>query len=87
MENNLKDQHYKNMGIKPQMDTLTFEEESVAYVVCNHFGLDTSEYSFSYIASWSSGKNMKELRASMDTIRKTSADMIGQIEKNSKNFR
>ena len=41
---------------------------------------DTSEYSFSYIASWSSGKNMKELRASMDTIRKTSADMIGQIE-------
>ena len=42
--------------------------------------LDTSEYSFSYIASWSSGKNMKELRASMDTIRKTSADMIGQIE-------
>ena len=57
-----------------------FEAESVAYVVCNHFGLDTSEYSFSYIASWSSGKNMKELRASMDTIRKTSADMIGQIE-------
>lgn len=56
------------------------EAESVAYVVCNHFGLDTSEYSFSYIASWSSGKNMKELRASMDTIRKTSADMIGQIE-------
>lgn len=63
-----------------QMDTLAFEAESVAYVVCNHFGLDTSEYSFSYIASWSSGKNMKELRASMDTIRKTSADMIGQIE-------
>ena len=62
------------------MDTLTFQAESVAYVVCNHFGLDTSEYSFSYIASWSSGKNMKELRASMDTIRKTSADMIGQIE-------
>lgn len=80
MENNLKDQHYKNMGIKPEMETLTFEAESVAYVVCNHFGLDTSEYSFSYIASWSSGKNMKELRASMDTIRKTSADMIGQIE-------
>lgn len=61
-------------------DQLTREVESVAYVVCNHFGLDTSEYSFSYIASWSSGKNMKELRASMDTIRKTSADMIGQIE-------
>ena len=63
-----------------QMLMFPFEAESVAYVVCNHFGLDTSEYSFSYIASWSSGKNMKELRASMDTIRKTSADMIGQIE-------
>ena len=80
MENNLKDQHYKNMGIMLQMLMYPFEAESVAYVVCNHFGLDTSEYSFSYIASWSSGKNMKELRASMDTIRKTSADMIGQIE-------
>ena len=63
-----------------QMLMFPFEAESVAYVVCNHFGLDTSEYSFSYIASWSSGKNMKELRASMDTIRKISADMIGQIE-------
>jgi len=80
MENNLKNQHYKNMSITLQMEILTFEAESVAYVVCNHFGLDTSEYSFSYIASWSSGKNMKELRASMDTIRKTSADMIGEIE-------
>ena len=43
-----------------QMLMFPFEAESVAYVVCNHFGLDTSEYSFSYIASWSSGKNMKE---------------------------
>ena len=67
-------------GIVKDEFTREVEAESVAYVVCNHFGLDTSEYSFSYIASWSSGKNMKELRASMDTIRKTSADMIGQIE-------
>ena len=67
-------------GIAKDQLTREVEAESVAYVVCNHFGLDTSEYSFSYIASWSSGKNMKELRASMDTIRKTSADMIGQIE-------
>ena len=67
-------------GIVKDELTREVEAESVAYVVCNHFGLDTSEYSFSYIASWSSGKNMKELRASMDTIRKTSADMIGQIE-------
>ena len=67
-------------GIVKDQLTREVEAESVAYVVCNHFGLDTSEYSFSYIASWSSGKNMKEFRASMDTIRKTSADMIGQIE-------
>ena len=67
-------------GIVKDQLTREVEAESVAYVVCNHFGLDTSEYSFSYIASWSSGKNMKELRASMDTIRKISADMIGQIE-------
>ena len=67
-------------GIVKDQLTREVEAESVAYAVCKHFGLDTSEYSFSYIASWSSGKNMKELRASMDTIRKTSADMIGQIE-------
>lgn len=67
-------------GIVKDQLTREVEAESVAYVVCNHFGLDTSEYSFSYIASWSSGKNMKELRASMDSIRKTSTDMIGQIE-------
>ena len=46
MENNLKDQHYKNMGIMLQMDTLAFEAESVAYTVCQYFGLDTSDYSF-----------------------------------------
>ena len=46
MENNLKDQYYKNMSIKPQMETLTFEAESVAYTVCQHFGIDTSDYSF-----------------------------------------
>ena len=80
MENNLKDQHYKNMGIMLQMDTLTFEAESIAYIVCNHFGLDTSEYSFTYIASWCESKDMKALRASMDTIRKTSAEVIENIE-------
>ncbi len=73
-------------GIVKDQLTREVEAESVAYVVCDHFGLDTSEYSFSYIASWSSGKNMKELRASMDTIRKTSADMIGQIEEKLKEF-
>ena len=57
-----------------------FEAESIAYIVCNHFGLDTSEYSFTYIASWCESRDMKALKASMDTIRKTSAEIIGNIE-------
>ena len=80
MENNLKDQHYKNMGIKLQMETLTFEAESVAFTVCQHFGIDTSDYSFGYIAGWSSGRNMKELKSSLDTIRKTASELITGIE-------
>ena len=80
MENNLKDQHYKNMGIMPQMETLTFEAESVAFTVCQHFGIDTSDYSFGYIAGWSSGRNMKELKSSLDTIRKTASELITGIE-------
>lgn len=79
MGNNLKNQHYKNMGIMLQMDTLTFEAESVAFCVCQYFGLDTSEYSFGYIGSWSSGRDMKELRESMDTIRKTAGELIEEI--------
>ena len=70
MGNSLKDQHYKNMGIMLQMDTLTFEAESVAYTVCQYFGLDTSDYSFPYIAGWSSSmdipvkdRNTKEVEA------------------------
>ena len=80
MENNLKDQHYKNMGITLQMDTLAFEAESVAFTVCQHFGIDTSDYSFGYIAGWSSGRNMKELKSSLDTIRKTASELITGIE-------
>ena len=56
------------------------EAESIAYIVCSHFGLDTSEYSFTYIASWCESQNMKTLKASMDTIRKTSAGIIENIE-------
>ena len=81
MENNLKDQHYKNMGITPQMETLTFEAESVAYVVCQHFGIDTSDYSFGYVAGWSKGKELDELKASLDTIRSCAASLIDAIEK------
>ena len=80
MENNLKDQHYKNMGIKPQMDTLTFEAESVAYVVCQHFGINTSDYSFAYVAGWAEGKDMNQLKESLDTIRKAAGEMITAID-------
>jgi len=67
-------------GILKDRTTKEVEAESIAYIVCNHFGLDTSEYSFTYIASWCESKDMKALRASMDTIRKTSAEIIGNIE-------
>ena len=62
------------------MDILTFEAESVAFTVCQHFGIDTSDYSFGYIAGWSSGRNMKELKSSLDTIRKTASELITGIE-------
>ena len=52
------------------------EAESVAYTVCSHFGIDTSDYSFAYVAGWSSGKDMTELKESMETIRKTSDYLI-----------
>lgn len=61
--------------------TKEVEAESVAFVVCSAFGLDTSEYSFPYIAGWSSGKEMTELKASMDVIRQTSSNLIKSIEK------
>lgn len=56
------------------------EAESVAYTVCSHFGIDTSDYSFAYVAGWSSGKDMTELKESMETIRKTSDYLITEIE-------
>lgn len=84
MENNLKDQHYKNMGIMLQMETLTFEAESISYAVCKYFGIETGENSFGYIASWSQGKELKELRASLETINKTSGTLISDIERHYK---
>lgn len=80
MENNLKDQHYKNMGITLQMETLTFEAESVAYTVCQHYGLDTSEYSFGYVAGWSSGRELAELKASLEVIRSTAHELISALD-------
>lgn len=66
----------QEQGIEKDRLTKEVEAESVAYTVCQHFGLDSSEYSFPYIAGWSSGKEMKELRASMDVIRKTAGSFI-----------
>lgn len=56
------------------------EAESVAYTVCQHFGIDTSDYSFGYVAGWSQGKEMAELKASLLTIRRAAASMIDDIE-------
>ena len=61
-------------------ETKEIEAESIAYTVCQHFGIDTSDYSFGYIAGWSSGKEMPELKSSLDTIRRTSSELIKGIE-------
>ena len=61
-------------------NTKEVEAESIAYTVCQHFGVDTSEYSFGYIAGWSSGRDTKELKSSMDTIRRTASELITGIE-------
>ena len=61
-------------------NTKEVEAESVAFTVCQHFGIDTSEYSFGYIAGWSSGRDMKELKNSLDTIRRIASELITGIE-------
>ena len=60
--------------------TREVEAESVAYTVCQHFGLNTSDYSFGYVAGWSSGKEMTELKASLETIQATAKELITEIE-------
>ena len=60
--------------------TREVQAESVAYTVCQHFGLDTSDYSFGYVAGWSSGKEMTELKASLETIQTTAKELINEIE-------
>ena len=72
----------EKQGIEKDRLTKEVEAESVAYCVCSAFGVDTSEYSFPYIAGWSSGRDMKELKASMDTIRKTAGEMIDELSDN-----
>ncbi len=82
MEKKENAKHYRNMSIRLQMDTLAFGAESVAFTVCSYFGLDTSDYSFPYIAGWSSDMDMKELRSSMDFIRKTAGSFIDSMVEN-----
>ena len=65
---------------KKDRHTKEVEAESVAYTICQRYGIETSDYSFGYIAGWSSGKETKELKSSLDTIRKTAAEMIEGID-------
>ena len=69
----------ESLGVEKDRLTKEVEAESVAYCVCSSFGLDTSDYSFPYIAGWSSSREMKEMKASMDVIRKTAGEMIDQL--------
>lgn len=64
---------------RPDSRTREVQAESVAYAVCQHYGLDTSDYSFGYVAGWSSGKDLKELKASLETIRATAHELITTI--------
>lgn len=66
----------------PDRRTREVQAESVAYAVCQHYGLDTSDYSFAYVAGWSSGKELSELKASLETIRSTVSELIKDIDKN-----
>ena len=61
-----------------------FEAESISYAVCQYFGIETGENSFGYIASWSQGKELKELRNSLEIINKTACELISDIERHYK---
>ena len=69
---------------QPRVDRRTreVEAESVAYTVCQHYGLDTSDYSFGYVAGWSSGRELSELKSSLETIRSAAAEIINSIDAN-----
>ena len=69
---------------KKDRRTEEVEAESISYAVCQYFGIQTGENSFGYIASWSKGKELKELRASLETINKTSCELINDIERHYK---
>ncbi len=81
--------HDKETGTELNADSRTKEvqAESVAYTVCKHYGIDTSDYSFGYVAGWSSGRDMKELKSSMQTIQETAKNMINGLDKHLDNIR
>ena len=74
--------HDVDSGIAMTDDARTREvqAESIAYTVCQHYGIDTSDYSFNYVAGWSSDKDLAELKESMETIQKTSNDIINGLD-------
>jgi len=67
---------------KKDRNTKEVEAESIAYVVCQHFDIDTSDYSFGYVATWSANRELPELKASLQTIRDAAASLINEIEQN-----
>lgn len=69
-------------AVRKDRNTEEVEAESISYTVCQYYGIQTAENSFGYIASWSEGKEMKELRSSLETINKTSAELIDDIDRN-----
>lgn len=77
----LHDRDLKKSDIDKPKDRSTeeVEAESIAYTVCQHFGIDTSDYSFAYVASWGSGKDTPELKSSLETIRSTASELITAI--------
>lgn len=80
MDNIPINQHLRNMSIMPEMLMYPFQAESVAYTVCQHYGIETSDYSFAYIAGWSHGKETPELKASLNRIRAAASEMITAID-------
>ena len=67
---------------RPDRRTREVQAESIAYTVCQHYGLDTSDYSFGYVAGWSSGRELSELKSSLETIRSAAAEIINSIDAN-----
>lgn len=70
----------EEQAAQPDRSTREVQAESVAYTVCQYYGLDTSDYSFGYVADWSSGRELSELKASLETIRATASELITEID-------